>query len=84
MRFVIICEYERGYLIMLIVYSLIFTVVAVIIALYPAGILFQLIFYDFGIEVAMFATIIFTIVFCTQIIINKIDSKDNDVNNSQS
>lgn len=69
---------------MIIISSLIFTVAAVFIAVLPAGVLFQLILHDLGIEVAMFATIIFTIVFCTQIIINKIDGKDNDVNNSQS
>lgn len=66
---------------MIIVYSLIFTVAAIFIAVFPVSVVFQLILGEFGMDVAMVATIIFTIIFCTQIIINKIDGKNNDVNN---
>lgn len=64
------------------VYSLIFTVVIIFIVLYPVGGLFQLMFGEFGTELAMFATIIFTIIFCTQIIIEKIDDRNKNAKNS--
>ena len=38
---------------------------------------------EMGIYVSMFATTIFTIVYCTQLIISKLDKKVNDLESRQ-
>ncbi len=62
-----------------ILYSLLVTTGIVFICLSVVYLIFQMILGEMGIYVSMFATTIFTIVYCTQLIISKLDKKVNDL-----
>ena len=62
-----------------ILYSLLVTTGIVFICLSVVYLIFQMILGEMCIYVSMFATTIFTIVYCTQLIISKLDKKVNDL-----
>ena len=66
-----------------ILYSLLVTTGIVFICLSVVYLIFQMILGEMGIYVSMFATTIFTIVYCTQLIISKLDKKVNDLESRQ-
>lgn len=59
--------------------SLLTTTGIVFICLFFVNLIFQMILGELGIYVSIFATTIFTIVYCTQLIISKLNKKVNDL-----
>ncbi|MGL5713759.1 MAG: hypothetical protein ACRCXT_19145 [Paraclostridium sp.] len=55
-----------------ILYSLLITIGIVFGTLYIISMIFQLIFGEIGIYISMFASTIFTLVYCTQLILSKL------------
>ncbi|MDO4925224.1 MAG: hypothetical protein Q3980_06135 [Turicibacter sp.] len=56
-----------------ILYSLLITVAIVFGTLFIISMIFQGIFGEIGIYISMFASTIFTLVYCTQLILSKLD-----------
>ena len=60
-----------------ILYSLLITIGIVLVCLFVVNMILNAVLGELGIYVSMFATIIFTIVYCTQLILGKLDNKEN-------
>lgn len=58
-----------------ILYSLLITIGIVLLCLFVVNMILNSVLGELGIYVSMFATIIFTIIYCTQLILSKLDNK---------
>lgn len=58
-----------------VLYSLLITIGIVLVCLFVVNIILSAMLGELGIYVSMFATIIFTIIYCTQLILTKLDKK---------
>lgn len=60
-----------------VLYSLLITTGIVLVCLFVVNMILSAMLGELGIYISMFATIIFTIVYCTQLILRKLDNKEN-------